>query len=213
MNNNPFEYWLAHDDPSYVNLMVAVEACLSSPGPCDRPVSELLTGEMFKELKVALNVDGMLDQKQVLRGGVPYAKGVGGSRSQSRSLFQVLMKENDILGVEEVEASMWPQLRQRLAVSGFMKDKSLGAKRLISMPDRVTNTIQVVTRKASEYKPPAACRPTVINNYLGDLSTMEVWWEAWKRRGAKGDTATWCRFMFVEPLAVRRKPSTRTTGS
>ena len=73
VNNNPFEYWLAHDDPSYVNLMVAVEACLSSPGPCDRPVSELLTGEMFKELKVALNVDGMLDEKQVLRGGVPYA--------------------------------------------------------------------------------------------------------------------------------------------
>ena len=122
VNNNPFEYWLAHDDASYVDLMVAVEACLSCPGPCDRAVGELFTEQMFQELTA-------------------------------------LMREQEIAGAEEV-ATLWPGLRERRAVSGFIKDKSLGAKRLISMPDRVTNTIQVVTRKASEYKPPPACRPT-----------------------------------------------------
>eukprot|EP00913_Durusdinium_trenchii_P030294 g28379.t1 len=156
VNNNPFEYWLAHDDPCYVNLMVAIETCLSSPSPSwDVPVREIFTEGMFQELKA-------------------------------------LMLEHDIAGVEEVEESMWREdLQKRRVVSEFIKDKSLGSKRLISMPDRITNTVQVVTRAASEYKPPPACRPTVINNYLGDLSTLEVWWDSWKR------------FMFCQPLAVR----------
>jgi len=159
VNNNPFEYWLAHDDPHYVNLMLAVERCLSFPEAAwDVRVSEIFTEEMFQELKV-------------------------------------LMLDHGIAGVEEVEESMWRgsdlRLRDRHVVSEFIKDKSLGSKRLISMPDRITNTVQVVTRVPSEYKPPPACRPTVINNYLGDLSTLEVWWTSWKR------------FMFLEPLAVR----------
>ncbi|CAK9044991.1 Hypothetical protein SCF082_LOCUS25485, partial [Durusdinium trenchii] len=126
VNNNPFEYWLAHDDPCYVNLMVAIETCLSSPSPSwDVPVREIFTEGMFQELKA-------------------------------------LMLEHDIAGVEEVEESMWREdLQKRRVVSEFIKDKSLGSKRLISMPDRITNTVQVVTRAASEYKPPPACRPTV----------------------------------------------------
>lgn len=159
VNNNPFEYWLAHDDPSYVNLMIAVETCLASPSEAwDVPVCEIFTEEMFQELKD-------------------------------------LMLEHGIHGVKEVEESMWRgpdlRLRDRRVVSEFIKDKSLGSKRLISMPDRITNTVQVVTRAPSEYKPPPACRPSVINNYLGDLSTLEAWWESWKR------------FMFLESLAVR----------
>ncbi|CAJ1370333.1 unnamed protein product [Effrenium voratum] len=156
VNNNPFEYWLSHDDPSYTKLMVAMEESLEKP-ELDVPVGEIFTEAMFQELKA-------------------------------------LMSEHCIAGVEEVEESMWHGdlgLRKRRIVSDFLKDKSLGAKRLISMPDRITNTIHVVTRAPSEYKPPPACRPTVINNYLGDLSTLEVWWESWKR------------FMFLEALAVR----------
>ena len=62
---------------------------------------------------------------------------------------------------------------QRKIVTTFMKDKSLGDKRLASMPDRVTNTINV----ASSSVP--VCRPTVINMYEGDLSTLDKWFEAW----------------------------------
>merc|ERR1712232_368924 len=60
------------------------------------------------------------------------------------------------------------------------------------MPDRVTNTINVVTRKESSYQPPPVCRPSVMNNYEGDLSTMEVWWDEWKK------------FMFLDPVTIRR---------
>ena len=36
---------------------------------------------------------------------------------------------------------MWLQsFSQRPIISGFMKDRSIGEKRLTSMPDRVTNT-------------------------------------------------------------------------
>mmetsp|Transcript_12556 Transcript_12556/g.36595 ORF Transcript_12556/g.36595 Transcript_12556/m.36595 type:complete len:446 (-) Transcript_12556:62-1399(-) len=84
-------------------------------------------------------------------------------------------------------------MTNRRIISEFVKDRSLGAKRLISMPDRVTNTIHVVTRKESLYQPPPACRPSVMNNFEGDLSTTEVWWEQWKK------------FMFQDALTVRTK--------
>merc|ERR1712060_268385 len=59
-----------------------------------------------------------------------------------------------------------------------------------------TNTIMEVCQKLSEYRPPPACRPTVINNYMRDLSTIEAWWEHWKR------------FMFSESVTVRTKTGT-----
>ena len=63
----------------------------------------------------------------------------------------------------------------------------LGAKRLASMPDRVTNTINVVGSEDP------VCRPTVINQYSGDLSTMDKWW------------AEWQRFMFKAQVKIRTK--------
>ncbi|OLP74669.1 hypothetical protein AK812_SmicGene45727, partial [Symbiodinium microadriaticum] len=57
---------------------------------------------------------------------------------------------------------MLEPIPRSVLVSEFIKDRSLGSKRLISMPDRITNTIQVVTRAPSEYKPPPKCRPTAF---------------------------------------------------
>jgi hypothetical protein len=42
------------------------------------------------------------------------------------------------------------------------------------MPDRITNTINVEGGDGQVY------RPTVINMYAGDLSTLEKWWAAWE---------------------------------
>ena len=42
------------------------------------------------------------------------------------------------------------------------------------MPDRITNTIH--TREGN-----VVMRPTVINYYDGDMSTMAKWWEAWRK--------------------------------
>jgi hypothetical protein len=41
-------------------------------------------------------------------------------------------------------ARFWAQLRDRLLISGFLKDKEIGKKRLVSMPDRVSNTVSLL---------------------------------------------------------------------
>ena len=62
----------------------------------------------------------------------------------------------------------------------------LGSKRLISMPDRVTNTINVADRDEP------VCRPAVINMYDGDLASVTMWWKQWTQ------------FMFEsEPLVIK----------
>lgn len=107
------------------------------------------------------------------------------------------MQEKGISGLEKVKSSFWNggelALSSRTIVGGFIKDKTLGEKRLISMPDRCTNTVQIVTRKETGYRPPPVCRPCVINNYEGDLSGKDVWWETWKE------------FMFETRLTTRTK--------
>jgi len=73
-----------------------------------------------------------------------------------------------------------------------MKDPLLGSKRLASMPDRITNTINVVGSTDP------VCRPTVINMYDGDLSTLDQWWSAWET------------FMFDTPLEIETKKGMQT---
>ena len=75
----------------------------------------------------------------------------------------------------DVVRSHWTNdFKSRSIVSGFLKDKALGAKRLTSMPDRITNTISVVGTSDP------VLRPTVINMYDSDLSSVEVWWPKWR---------------------------------
>ncbi|CAJ1396203.1 unnamed protein product [Effrenium voratum] len=74
------------------------------------------------------------------------------------------------LQVDLVE-KLWASYRTRRVVSGFLRDAVIGKKRLASMPDRVTNTIQLVDGRVY--------RPSVINCYAGDLGTLEVWFSKW----------------------------------
>ena len=64
-------------------------------------------------------------------------------------------------------------LAQRKIISGFMKDSEMGNKRLMSMPDRMTNMIDLSGGGA-------AYRPTVISSYSGDMATVDAWWTQWK---------------------------------
>lgn len=82
--------------------------------------------------------------------------------------------------------------KSRPIITGFMKDKSLGSKRLTSMPDRYTNTVNVVN------SPDPVCRPTVINMYEGDLSTLDLWWEQWST------------YIFETPLTIKGKNGEET---
>lgn len=119
VNNNPFEYWITHDDAAYNTLMEDVQQFIDSPGAADVPVHEVLTDGMFKELLSEFETAGW-----------------GGEASAA------------------VEKFWTEDFRARPIIAGFMKDKSLGSKRLASMPDRMTNTIQ--TTDGVDH-----CRPTV----------------------------------------------------
>ena len=146
INNNPFEYWITHDDADYNKLMRDVEVFVSAPGDRDVPVSAVFTPAMWSELK-----------QRMAALGWP--------------------------GLDEVEQRWNDDFSKRQIISGFLKDKELGEKRLMSMPDRVTNTIHKADGTLAN-------RPTVINCFAGDMTSTARWWKAWKE------------FMFERPLPL-----------
>ena len=91
-------------------------------------------------------------------------------------MFLELRDKLEAAGFEglDVVQSKWDEdYKHRGIISGVLKDPALGAKRLMSMPDRVTNTIQMKGGGA-------ATRPTVINCYRGDdLGSVDGWWRRW----------------------------------
>mmetsp|Transcript_40458 Transcript_40458/g.131401 ORF Transcript_40458/g.131401 Transcript_40458/m.131401 type:complete len:560 (-) Transcript_40458:194-1873(-) len=136
INNNPFEYWITHDDPKYNQMMQDVQAFLDEPGAADVAVSTVLTEAMLGEL-------------------------------------QAKMTEAGWDHVDEAVAEWRSQYAGRQIIAGFMKDKDLGKKRLMSMPDRTTNTINLASGQT-------ATRPTAINCYGAEFASMEQWWAQWK---------------------------------
>jgi hypothetical protein len=64
----------------------------------------------------------------------------------SHQMFAELRTELARSGVTELDVldDIWKNdISQRRAIPGFLEDHTLGDKRLISMPDRVTNSVQV----------------------------------------------------------------------
>ena len=147
VNNNPFEYWITHDDADYNKLMEDVQSFIDQPGERDVPVSQVFTPAMWAELKALMA-----------------AQGWG--------------------GIEQTDAMWQSSFGQRKIIAEFMKDPTLGEKRLASMPDRVTNTINLAGGTG------VANRPTVINCFGGDMTTTAKWWANWKR------------FMFEQKLMI-----------
>mmetsp|Transcript_19010 Transcript_19010/g.44344 ORF Transcript_19010/g.44344 Transcript_19010/m.44344 type:complete len:585 (-) Transcript_19010:72-1826(-) len=192
VNNNPFEYWVTAEDeaPTYVQLMKRLESILvmpeaygDPPQDMDVPIDKVFSQAMWEELRGRMSKEG----------------------------WQC---------VDEVDSAWKSDFHKRKIISEFLLDKGLGKKRLTSMPDRVTNTVHLVPATASApataaaeaddsapsaeapsgsgagaSKPEPACRPTVINNYDGDLSTLSTWWVAW------------LRFMFDAQLTIKVKGS------
>jgi len=150
INNNPFEYWLTHPDPSYAKLMEDVERFVDEPGERDVPVSAVFTQAMFDEL-------------------------------------DELMTKQGWDSAEPCKAA-YAALSERKIISGFLKDAELGNKRLMSMPDRMTNTIDTAGGGV-------AYRPTVISSFGGDMATVDEWWGAWKA------------FIFINKLELPDKKS------
>ena len=96
----------------------------------------------------------------------------------SETMFLDLCAElsaQNITGLDQLEGYWREDFSKRMAISGYLKDKSIGIKRLTSMPDRITNTIHLYNGGVSK-------RPTVINAYDGgSLGSIDQWWEQWRR--------------------------------
>jgi len=122
----------------------------------------------------------------------PGEKDVPVSAVFTEEMFGQLEKRMDGVGWDNVRSYWDGDFKNRKIISGFMKDPLLGSKRLASMPDRITNTINVLGSDEP------VCRPTVINMYGGDLSTLPLWWSEWER------------FMFDTPLSISNKGETVT---
>jgi len=150
INNNPFEYWVTHDNAAYLRLMEDVQAYIDKPTEDqDVPVSAVFPDSLFDELAEAMKAEGWP-------------------------------------GIDETRKLWEDDFSKRPIISKFLKDKQIGAKRLASMPDRLTNTIALFSGES-------ACRPTVVSNYPAPLPDIATWWTAWKA------------FMFSDMLEVPAK--------
>lgn len=87
--------------------------------------------------------------------------------------LEINMKNIGWSGLPETRAVWEGDYKKRKIISQFIKDGLLGKKRLASMPDRVTNTVNTADEGI-------VMRPTVINCYAGDLGTIELWWKQWQ---------------------------------
>ena len=155
VNNNPFEYWITNEDPTYNNLMKKVSDFIQNPESNDLLVKKIITDKMFTQLEEA-------------------------------------MREAGFEGVDETRQMWLTDYKNRRSISGFLKDDLIGKKRLASMPDRVTNTINAADGSV-------VTRPTVINCYSGDLGSMDSFWSAW------------IDFMFKKEITIKKKGTDVTT--
>jgi len=118
--------------------------------------------------KLMINIENFLED--------PGDKDIPVSQVFTPQMFDSLEKTMLSVGWDEnkeVRKYWESDYMNRNIISGFLKDAELGSKRLASMPDRITNTINV------EGKSEPVCRPTVINMYEEDLSDLNTWFDAW----------------------------------
>mmetsp|Transcript_73694 Transcript_73694/g.196065 ORF Transcript_73694/g.196065 Transcript_73694/m.196065 type:complete len:556 (-) Transcript_73694:622-2289(-) len=87
-------------------------------------------------------------------------------------LRQQLSNEG-LADLDHLDAYWFGSLSKRRAVSEFLKDVSFGEKRLISMPDRMTNILKNAHGET-------IYRPSPITGCITDLVNVETWWSLWK---------------------------------
>jgi hypothetical protein len=105
----------------------------------------------------------------------------------SQSMYEEMSAELHQQGVEGLCLldQMWnTDLKKRRVISGFLKDRSFGEKRLISMPDRVTNSVRKSCGRET-------FRPSPISGFADDMSDVPTWWPLWKQ------------YMFATPVCMR----------
>jgi len=106
--------------------------------------------------------------------------------------LKALMEKQNWNHVDVVERMWKEDYQNRRIISEFMKDKTIGSKRLASMLDRVTNTLNLANGGQ-------VFRPTAINMFEGGaMDTIEQWFDLWST------------FLFETPVAVDAKDPEKT---
>ena len=134
-NNNPFEFWVAHNNEEYNDLMLTLQKHINNPKCFEIEIRCIFTDEMYLELRQQLAGQG-------------------------------------VSGLEVLDTIWKTDFRNRMAISGFLKDRSFGEKRLISMPDRITSSI--ATQGGLIF------RPSPITGNQSEMNDVQTWWKLWK---------------------------------
>jgi len=125
----------------------------------------------------------------------PGAKNILVSEVFSEDMARRLFKEMRALkweGVDAVEELWRVDWAKRRVVSQFLRDADIGRKRLVSMPDRITNTM--AAGRSAVY------RPTTVNCYGETLTSLQDWY------------ARWLKFMFHTPVGAAGKTPAEQLG-
>jgi hypothetical protein len=233
INNNPFEYWITSQDPSYNSLMSNVSQLIVSPGPdFDQPISSIFTEQMLDELlellagaKLLSSASSSSASMSSLSVGTTSTTTTTSSSSTSTTSPLATMSGGGTRGMGTATAVSLPLIQDlktyfsenyahKRIISEFIKDGVLGKKRLVSMPDRVTNTISTLDDKVE-------MRPTVINCFQqADLHDLKNWWKEWKyfffqleisaKRGGKASTVAPTKtkiFKLIQKIEKSKYPS------
>ena len=92
----------------------------------------------------------------------------------TNEMYQELRNEllsNGVHDLQKLDEIWLRDLMDRYLVSEFLKDRSFGEKRLISMPDRITNSI--ATKGGLIY------RPSPITGTDIEMNDIKTWWSLW----------------------------------
>jgi hypothetical protein len=112
-------------------------------------------------------------------------------------------------GVDKVVSLWLTDFSSRKIISGFLKDKDIGSKRLASMPDRFTNTINCADGSI-------VYRPTIINNYQEEMSSPQQWFDQWfdfffnkeiSVKNKKGEAETKKVCQLLQPIKRAKYPA------
>jgi hypothetical protein len=161
INNNPFEY--------YASSSAARDARAASEGEDgDASYSNFMRG-----VERALRDD--TDERADMLDDVLRA-----------DMLDVLVDKLNRAGLCDVRAERcreyYVSYARGRSTRAYLRDVDVGAKRLCSMPDRVTNTVNVEMRgddSSGIVNRRTVYRPTVINCYDGRFADEGAWWDAW----------------------------------
>jgi len=179
INNNPFEYYASSSSSTTTGDDGAASTTTSAYDAFTRAVEAQLAREGAGDAMRDVMTDSMITAVcERARLGRP--------------------KECTETTVSSARAHYENRTRS-YAVSDFLRDAEIGAKRLCSMPDRVTNTASTALGTTT--------RPTVINCYDVPLMNEEEWFERWleyvfetRVRGVDGTETT----MFERFIPIKR---------